>query len=185
MTGRLVTADDVALAVEAVLVENLPGFATQAGLVLGPVTTWEQVPTLPALTSAIVPVGAISSPGLTAPPTRRGDGSWDATWRITVGVWDRDTSFRATAARARRWGALVRAVVLCHPDLGGLASRVGWVSEDYDEIPNQGAARTLGGCVVGFDVFVEDVLDPFSFTPAAGPVVQSTYPSLIVREAQE
>lgn len=165
---RVVTADDVCQAVENVLTEHLPGWAAAAGL--GQLRTWQQLPTPQAITSAALPVGAITSPGLTGPPTKRRD-TYEATWRVAVAIYDRGTDHSDTQSRARRWAALIRTVLVQHPRLGGLALRLAWVGEDYALLPDQSSARTLAGCAVALDVTVDDVV------PAAAPIELGGPPS--------
>lgn len=186
---RLVTADDLCAAVEAILVEHLPPWAEAAGLVTagGPaVRTWQQLPTPEALSSAQFPAGAVTSPGLTGPPTRTRDG-YEATWRLAVGFYDRGTDHRDTASRIRRWAALIRTVLVAHAQLGGLARTLTWVGEDYAARAEAGSARTLGGCSVAFDVLVTDVV-PTTAPPELGgapadPLVTSTATTVAVRRA--
>jgi hypothetical protein len=179
---RVVTAHDVCTAIEALLTDHLPGWAAAAGLAA--VRRWDQLPTPEALSAAATPAGAITSPGLTAPPTRR-RGAYEATWRIAVAVYDRGSDHTDTQRRARTWAALVRTVLIGHPHLGGLARDLQWVGEDYAPIPGVGAARTLGGCVVAVDVTVADVV-PASAPPALGgpdpaPTVRATRSTVTVR----
>lgn len=183
---RLVTADDLCRAVEAVLAADLPGWAAAAGLVEPGepgVRTWQQLPTPEALSSATFPAGAITSPGLTGPPAKSRNG-YDATWRLAVAVYDRGTDHADTAGRVRRWAALVRTVLVSSSRLGGLAYSVTWVGEDYAARAEPGSARTLGGCSVAFDVLVRDVV-PSAVPPElggapAGPVVTSTATAVTV-----
>lgn len=178
---RLVTAHDVCSAAEAILTEHLPGWAAAAEL--KPVTTWQQVPTVQAISSAPVPAGAITSPGLTEPPTKHRD-RHEATWRIVAAVYDRGSDYTDTARRIRTWAALIRAVLVQHPRLGGLALRLDWVGEEYELVPEQGA-RTLGGCAVAVDVVVADVV-PSTAPPGLGgpppaPTVTATRSTVTVR----
>lgn len=184
MSVRLITGDDLCLAFEQILIAHLPAVVAQCEwLDLTAIATWEQVPTLRALSTAVVPAGLITSPGLVEAPLRRGDGSHDATWRVMVGIWDRDATYRLTASRARRWAAAVRTTMLAHQSLDGVASGLRWVSEEYDEFPNQGAARTLGGCAVAFDVDAKNVVDLSTFDGSAsgGPPVTSTPSTVSIR----
>ncbi|MFW6776073.1 hypothetical protein ACOACO_17450 [Nocardioides sp. CPCC 205120] len=162
--ARLVTADDLCVGVQTVLTDHLEHLVEQLGWHEGdkpllPVTTWTQLPTREALTTATFPAGAIDSPGLASTPSRRGRGGVDATWRIGVGVYDRGADHGDTAGRVRRWAAAVRACVLQHPTLDGTASSATWVGEEYAEIPLRQAARTIGGCAVAFDVTATNVVD--------------------------
>lgn len=185
---RLVTADDLCVAAAIILDTHLLDVVRAQGWheapgALKPVTTWEQIPTLEALSSARYPVGAVTSPGLTSRPTRTTKRRHDATWRISVGVWDRGVSYQDTASRVRRWAAAVRATLLDHRTLGGIADGLWWAGEEYRQNPTREAARTLGGCAVSFDVDVSDVVDLTAPPdgPGTGPVVLSTSARITTR----
>lgn len=184
MTVRLITAADVCEAAEQVLVAGLLDVITAFGLQakMTPPATWDQLPTLEALTAANMPAGAITSPGLVGEPVQRSNG-YDATWRLVVGMYDRDADHSATADRVRTWAGLVRATILRARSLGGLAQSVRWSGEDYQLIRQRSAARTLGGCAVAFNVTVTNVVDVDDLLPL--PIVQSTHPVLTVRPHQE
>lgn len=177
---RLITADDVCRAVEQVLTEHLPRWAEASGLPA--VKTWQQLPTAQAISAADVPAGAITSPGLTESPTKHRT-SYDATWRISVAVYDRGNDHSDTQRRTRIWAALIRTVLVQHARLGELARRLDWVGEEYALGPEQGA-RTLGGCAVAFDVTVTDVVPPVAPPDLGGatdPTVITTRPAITVR----
>lgn len=174
------SADDLCEAVEAILIEHLPALAASRDL--SPVATWDQLPTADALAAAVLPAGAITCPGLTGPSARR-SGGYDATWRIAVGVFDRGATYRETATKTRTWAAVIRQVLVQHPTLGGLASGLAWVGEEYAERPERSSARTLGGCAVAFDVTARNVIDlnPYSLVTPGGPIVTSTFNTVTVR----
>jgi hypothetical protein len=179
----LLSAHDLCTAVETVLLEHLPTLAASRGL--KKVTKWDQLPTVEALTAANLPAGAITSPGLTEPPTRRTTGH-TATWRIVIGVYDRGRDYKETQSLTRRWAAVVRQVLVQHPTLGGVATGVQWIGEEYAERPERSSARTLGGCAVLFDVTATDVIDSTPYVPpdqpgSEVPVVQSTQSTVTVR----
>jgi hypothetical protein len=157
---RLVTADDICHAVEVLLTNHLPFWSEAAGL--PEVKTWQQLPTPQAISAAAVPAGAITSPGLTEPPTKHRD-AYEATWRVVVAIYDRGTDHTDTQGKARTWAALIRTVLVQHPRLDGLALRLTWVGEDYALLGERSSARTLAGCFVAVDVTVADVV------PAAAP----------------
>lgn len=179
---RVVTADDICQAVELVLTEHLPGWAAAAGL--PEVKTWQQLPTPQAVSAAAVPAGAITSPGLTEPPTKRRD-AYEATWRVVAAVYDRGTDHTDTQGKVRTWAALIRTVLVQHPRLGGLALRLTWVGEDYALLPEQSNARTLAGCAVAVDVTVADVVPanapPELGGPPTAPAVITTRSTVSVR----
>lgn len=182
MTG-LVTGDTVCKAVEATLVELVPALlqvvpdASRLGLTA--FDSWFQVPDRRSLSTAVLPAGAIMSPGLVEPPTRRGPGEYDATWRVAVSVWERGTDWNVTSAKVRTWAAIIRAAALLRPSQGGLAEGTWWVGEEYAEISEKTAARTLGCCAVALNVKVKNVID-LPPNPASGPlgVVTTVHPSV-------
>jgi len=150
--GPVVTCDEILVEVELCLSTYLPAYAAAAGL--STVTGWQQLPTTEALTSAVFPVGAITSPGLADTPTRDGQG-WNATWRIAVAVYDRGEDYAQTARRARTWAALVRSVLTRHLlEDSEVVRDVLLVGEDYALRPETSSARTLGGGAVALDVLV-------------------------------
>lgn len=200
MSG-LVTKADLCAAAAAVLADPTIGVAARAaelaglgvpyewageerldagGLPIGyttPVATWDQLPSLAALTSAALPAGAVVSPGLVEPPTRSRSTGYRATWRLVVGVYDRGEDYADTQARCGRWAALVRFTVLRSVNLAGFASDVLWAGEEYAELPERSSARTLAGCAVAFDVTVQDVLG----VPTSDPVVTTPVVTTTVR----
>jgi hypothetical protein len=180
----LLSVDDLCKAMQQVLEDHLPALAASRGL--QPITSWDQLPSPDALTRANLPAGAITSPGLTALPARR-SGGHDATWRIAVGVYERGRDHTETAAKVRDWAAVIRQTVLHHPTLGGVASGVVWIGEEYAERPERSSARTLGGCAVAFDVTARNVIDSEPYVPPDSPgggdqpVVTSTHRTVTVR----
>lgn len=180
----LLSADELCAAAEAVLREHLQPLATSRGL--EKIRTWEQLPTLEALTTANLPAVAVTSPGLADRPTRRSSG-YNAPWRIVVGAFVRGTSFTETAGRVRDWAAVIRQVMVQHPTLGGVATGLEWVGEEYVERPERSSARTLGGCAVAFDVTARNVIDSEPYVPpdqpggGDRPVVQATHSTVTIR----
>ncbi len=158
---RVITADDLCVAVEQVLAEHLYPTVQLLGWhddLEEKVEDWHQVPDLDVLRSASLPTGAISSPGLTDLPTKTSSGT-DATWRVVVGIYERGISYDDTSRRLRRWAAAVRATLLAHKSLNQTASGLRWVGEEYAEIPDARSARTIGGCTVAVDVTARNVVD--------------------------
>lgn len=158
---RIIGAAELCAAGEEVVNLQLPRLivALDWATELNDVTSWQQVPTLRALSTAQLPAGAITSPGLTGKPIRHGDGSYEATWRVVFGILDRGKDYDTTALRARRWAGLLRAVLTANPTLGGIGHSLLWVSEEYDQWPDRKQAATLGGCAVGIDITVRNVVD--------------------------
>ncbi|MBB3041021.1 hypothetical protein [Nocardioides soli] len=198
MTLRLVTADDLCHGMETVLRGQLGGLIIALGLDERPrperpfevPKVWDQVPVLEALQSAVAnrAVGAITSTGIVGQVTtrRNADGSQrlDATFLVRVGIYDRGSDYNVTANRVRTWAALVRAVGLRNPTLGGVAGGVRFVTESYRQFPQQGVARTLGGCAVDFHVDARNIAD-LADLDGALPVVESPFSTVTVRNHQE
>lgn len=177
----LVTAEDVCTRVELELVDVDTGLLARAAEVAAggqawageapfsqPVKSWDQVPTLAALTQANLPAGAITSPGLVERPRRHRSSGHTAPWRVVVGLYARGTaaSYKTTHGEIRRWAALIRYTVMSSSQLSGFAADLTWVGEEYSELPARGDARTIAGCAVAFDVTVERVLE----VPLSGPI---------------
>lgn len=198
---RLITADTLCVAAEETLREHLPTVIELLGLhtsdnprVVAPYVTpkqWDQVPSAEAIETSPLPAGRISSPGLVERPLRVG--TWgtghNATWRVSVGIYDRGRSYDETASRTRTWAALVRATMLAHPTLGGVASSLMWAGEEYRNIARPDAARTFGGCAVAFDVTADNVVDLSVPNPVGSTSttvsVKSTNTTVSVRPPQE
>lgn len=178
-------ADDLCVAAENLLRDKLPVLIDLLGQEerYGQVKEWQQLPTIEALASAKFPAIAITSPGLTGPPTySRASDSWTATWRIAVGIYDRGRDHDDTQARIRDWCSFIRTVFLVNRSLGGVATGLTWVGEEYRLVPQKDKARTFAGGAVALDVTATGL---FELGADALPAVLSTHPSLSVRTHQE
>lgn len=103
---------------------------------------------------------AVASPGLTAPPRRFGDGTYDARFSLVVSAFARAGDYAGTLRSAWAYAVAVRTVLLQNPTLGGLASGVEWLAEDVAPVGGDAStARTLALAVVEFDVLVPGVAD--------------------------
>lgn len=188
--ARIVTADLITEAAHVQLVDLVPAFA--AALDLSPVSTWQQLPTVQALQSAVTPAGAIACPGLVGPPVKRRDGTYAATWRLVVAVYDRGATatrdpagYASTQKRAHRWAGVIRAAILADPTLGldGIVETTTWVGEDFADNIDSKSVRTLSCAAVSFDVTVPVALDLLDVTnpPQPGPLVLTTDTRVTVR----
>jgi hypothetical protein len=165
---RLVVVHDVLKTWQTILDEHMPQVAAQMGWTngreglenAGKVRDWKVAPNAEAIEAAGTPNGAMFSPGLVDEPRKNGDRTHDAGWQIVAAVYDHGLDYDDTQLRVQRWAALIRAVTLTHPSLGGLVERTNWVGEDYDvDTGGNRNARTLGGCAVAFQVRLTDVVD--------------------------
>lgn len=176
-------ADQLCRATEAVLSAQVPALLTLLVRTdLGRIRTWQQLPTIEALSSAQFPAAAITSPGLSGTPIySRSSNSWTATWRIAVGVYARGKDHAETAAHVRDWCAVFRTVLLMNKRLGGVAKSLTWVGEEYARIPRKEQARTFGAGAVAVDVTVDNVADFDGLGNQQRPLVLSTHPTLTVQ----
>ena len=185
MSTPILSADQLCRALEQVLVDHLPSTMTAHGLTVAagykPVTTWQQVPTIAALSQARYPAGAITSTGLVrAPKWIASKQAHEAVWRLVVGVYARGRDHDTTAALVRDYAAAVRTTVLTRKSLGGLANALEWQGEEFALLPGRESARTIGAGAVAFDVTALMTLDPTGPTTPL-PVVTQTPTSLSVQ----
>lgn len=106
----------------------------------------------------------VMNTGLANPPEKNGRRSYRATFAVGVAVVVSAKDYDSTKTLAQLYTAAVRAVLLHHPDLGGLADAVVWVDEGYDALPDGKRARKLASGQAIFNVEVPDVV-----TALAGP----------------
>lgn len=187
----IISVDQICVAVEQTLTLHLPGTiaspAVQAYLgarvdQFQTIKEWQQVPTIEALSAASLPAGAIASPGLASPPARvRSSREWECTWRIAIGIYDRGRDHAETQGRVRDWCAFIRATLLDHPSLGGVAKRITWVGEEYAKAPARNQARTIAAGAVAIDV---TTAVPDHLSIGVLPTVQTTHPTLVVTPPQ-
>lgn len=183
------SADELCVAAEEVLKRDLPGvlshpFVTErVGGDYGDIATWQQLPTIEALSTARFPAIAITSSGLTQSPSFSvSENSWAGTWRLVVGVYDRGRDHADTQARIRVWCACIRSSLLRNRSLSGTADSLAWVGEEFALLPNRNQARSIAAGAVAFDVTarIPALFDP----PSSGgdwPVVLTTPTSVSVR----
>ena len=174
---RVTAADQLCVAAETILRENVTTTQLMLGFDLGEIETWQQLPTPDAIAAAQLPAVAITSPGLAGAPVWNSvEDGYDAVFVLTVGIYVRGKSHADTAARVRDWCAAIRSTIVRKRTLGGLSpDGATWVDETYVLIPDRTAARTLGAGAVAFNVPVL-VPDPASLPTTPGtalPTVES------------
>lgn len=173
--GQIVTASAVEEAALATLALWMPTYLGEIERQHG--TTAIAVPASYTARSEVqnwpeehLPAVIAISPGTSAVPEARGDGRVDAEWSLGVAVVvsavDRDTTRRM----AQLYSAAVRAAILQHPSLGGVAAGTVWLAESYVDVPVEDT-RTLMAAQVVFVVRVDEVVDLFD-----GPAVPDEAP---------
>jgi hypothetical protein len=185
VTRRLVSASDVSIAARVTLETHLPAHLATGVRPLPAPTSYKQVPEEQYIVSVDGSTIAIMAPGLTGQPVRSGDGSYTATWVLTVAYFheDRDDMPLLTAA-----GDALAAIVEClvqHPTLGGVATSCKWTSQVTDLYRDAMSNRLLGYGIAEFEVPVRAVVGtvppPVDGTPSDGPTVVETQSTVTIR----
>jgi hypothetical protein len=136
-------------------------------------TSYAAVPTAEAVRRVKRSVLAVMVPQVIGSPERFGDGSYDATWLLSVAVWHEQAPDLPLLTAAADYVAAIRGTLLAHPTLGGLATETTWTDESTDLVGDATSALTLGMGTCEFAVRVPNVTAP---EPGAvtGPAVLDT-----------
>lgn len=171
----LVSAADVAAAARETLQAHLPA-QLAAGIggrpALPEPTRYDEVPTFDAIRRVKRSVLAVSVPRTIDDPHRFGNGSYDVVWLLSVAIWHEQASDLPLLTAAADYAAAVRAVIVKHQALGGIATSSTWTDESIDLIGDQQTALTLGMGICEFAVRVPNVVDetPLPDPDEPGPV---------------
>lgn len=179
MSTPILSVDELCVAAEATLKTALPPLLELLDRTdLGRIKEWQQLPDIQAISTANTPAAAITSAGLTGSPTySRATDTYAATWRLAIGIYDRGKNHAETQKHVRDWCACIRLALQGNPTLGGFASAVTWIGEEFDLIPNRDSARTVAIGAVAVDVTAR-MLAPGHLE--VFPVVESTFPVVTV-----
>jgi len=113
-----------------------------------------------------LPSIVVVSPGLNGDrPIQEGDGTFDATWLIGVGIFVSAATRSDTAKLVRQYGAIIRAIMLQKQTLGGNANGTTWLDESYNDDFTFTDDKTISAGQVIFNIQVASVLNRF-----AGPM---------------
>lgn len=139
--------------------------------------SYAEVPTLEAIRRVKRSVLAVSAPR-TLNTERSADGSYDATWLVSVAVWHEQADDLPLLTAAGDYTACVRGVLLGHSTLGGFTNydAVTWREDSTDLVGDERSTQTLGLGITEFAVRVSDVADetPLPTVPGSGPIVLTT-----------
>lgn len=105
-----------------------------------------------------LPSVMLISTGLTGEPSRDGKGRYTAHFAIGLAVVVSARDRATTDELAKLYTAALRAILLQHQSLGGLAQAVEWVDERYDALPDGKSRRQLAAGQVVFRVQVSNVI---------------------------
>lgn len=184
MSTPIRSVDELCVAVEATLVEHYDATMTALGFTTGyaPVATWQQLPSIQAIAAAKLPAGAIVAPTMIGTPTyTAASRTWRTTWRVPIGIYERGSDHDQTQARIRNRVAGIRATLLQHKSLGGIATGMAWSGENYDLLPGRDVARTIAAGGVSLDITADVTIDPVDPGTGGGPVVTSTPTTVTIR----
>jgi hypothetical protein len=172
----LVSGADLAAAARTTLQTYLPA-QLAAGVSGRPAlpepTKYDEVPTFDAIRRVKRSVLAVSVPRTLSDPERFGDGSYDVVWLLSVAVWHEQKDDLPLLTAAADYVAAVRAVIVKHQTLGGIAVQSVWTGESVDLVGDEQTALTVGMGICEFAVRTPAVVDetPLPETGDDGPVV--------------
>lgn len=127
----------------------------------------------------ILPLCVVVSPGLADPPTKDGEGVFEAWWTLGVGFAAEARDADAAGFLAKVYGAAGRKILLTHQSLGGVTQKVVWVDESYDDLVVEDD-RTVRATYLIFRVLKGDIVTEYAGPAApANPATQpgSTWPT--------
>ena len=165
--GRILTGNDLELATIDLLRDRLPEYIAEVERQTGHDPGQRQTPRGYIVASQFskwpedqLPVVVVISPGLSGPPRRAGDGRTLARWALSAGVVNSAAHIDKVRENTLDYIAAIRALITQHQSLGGLATAVDWIDENY--IPpfpyGRTQARSLFGAQAIFTVTVDDVV---------------------------
>lgn len=173
----MISAADVADAARSTLETHLPLVLSRLPRPLPVPTSYSEVPTFEAIRYVKRSVIAVSVPRMASSPERFGDGSYDATFLLSVAVWHEQAKDLPLLTAAADYVLAIRKTLLSHQSLGGLAQQTTWTDESVDLVGGEGTALSLGFGICEFAVRVPQVVDETPLSPDGtdGPqVVEST-----------
>lgn len=159
--GPLITAHDVVSAVletlqrwgSTYLAEGEQQTGRERGS-LPRIRNWSVMPEFEKWPEDQLPAVLVLSPGLAEAPLPDGTGLYRARFLIGIAVVVSARTLHETRELAALYTAVLRTVLLQQQSLGGFASGVNWLDENYDDLPAVDT-RSLGAGQAIFAVEVE------------------------------
>ena len=110
-----------------------------------------------------MPLVVVMSPGLVDEPITRESGKYTARWAIGIGVAIAAQTETEANRLSRIYGAAVRAIMMQHQDINGLAIRVDWIDENYEDLPNiENQLQQYRSAAILFAVEIENVVNKWA-----------------------
>lgn len=103
------------------------------------------------------PTVVVLCPGTANQPLIEGDGTYRIGWLVNVAVIVSARDHKSTQELAKRYAAVMRALLVQNASLGGFSDGVTWRGERYDDLSAEDD-RTIAATVNVFEVLVPDVV---------------------------
>lgn len=174
--GGSISGDEIEAAVHDLIVQWAPTYLHDRERRLGrPVGSLAKLHAYPTANALYKPNGykgpgfVVISTGLAAEPEKHGKGgpggfSYRAWWAFNVAVIVSAKDHASTNTNLKAYAAAVRALIVEHPSLDGLAEDTRWLDESYDDIDVE-RTRTFAVAELMFRTLIEDAQ-----TITAGPL---------------
>lgn len=158
--GEIFTADELESAVESTLkiwfrtyLNEIELQHGQPNVNLPPPRSYKHHVEMDTYPEPQLPQCLIVSPGMSSAPLMEGDGTFRGFWRVAIGIVNSAKDRESTNRNSKWYAAAVRAIILQHRSLGGVACGVEWEEEGYEDGPTE-ADRSLA---VSTNTFIFEV----------------------------
>lgn len=101
-----------------------------------------------------IPKVVIVCPGLVGPPRKKGNGYYDATWRLGVAVACADADEDVADMLSKAYGLATRKLILDKLRIGNVV----WIDENYDDIPLPNKVMQYKAAGLFFTVDMQNVV---------------------------
>lgn len=118
---------------------------------------------------ALQAMGIIVVPGMSDQPVKRSDGSYELAWDAAVAIVCSARTRDEGQALSEIYGAAVRACILQHRSLAGVAETTVWTDESHEEIAYD-TGRSVWAATLVFAVTCRSVVDGYATSAADVPV---------------
>jgi hypothetical protein len=172
---------DLGIAAQSMLEAFLPAHLAGLSRPLPAPTSYSLVPTADNIRQVQRAVCGVSAHGLSEPPSRNSDGSFDAWCVVNVFLFHEDLPDMPLSTATGDFAAAIAECLVQHPTLEGFAA--GFQLNDYsaDLVGDALTPKNLGLATVEAAVLVRNVVDRTPPGALPGPTVQSTSTVTTVR----